>query len=392
MAMNDMTIEQASTILNAVINQATGANKTLTNVDTKNLISVAQTVLKTGYDPMTAAISQVLSRTIFSVRPYSKKFKGLEVSAQRWGNHVRKLQMIDDTFEDDERLSLVDGQSVDMYKVKKPKPLQTNFYGEITYQKHITLYKDQLDTAFSSIGEFSSFISMVLQNQSDQITQSNEEFDRMAIGNFIGGKYAGDTDSVIHLVTEYNAYAGTSYTTATIKDPTAYEPFIKWVFGRIKTLTGYMSERSELFHMNITNKAIKRHTPARRMKIYLYAPIMNDITASVLSDIYNDELLKMADHENVNYWQNIAVPDSIKVTPTYMNKTDGSLTVGNSPITIENVFGVIFDDEAIGVNSCNQWSERTPMNAAGGYTNLYNHWTRRYWNDFTENGVLLLMD
>lgn len=392
MAMNDMTIEQASTILNAVINQATGANKNLTNVDTKNLISVAQTILKTGYDPMTAAISQVLSRTIFSVRPYSKKFKGLEVSTQRWGNHVRKLQMIDDEFEDDERLSLVDGQSVDMYKVKKPKPLQTNFYGELTYQKHITLYKDQLDTAFSSIGEFSSFVTMVLQNQSDQITQANEEFDRMAIANFIGGKSAGDTASVIHLVTEYNAYAGTSYTTATIKDPTAYEPFIKWVFGRIKTLTGYMSERSELYHMNITGKAIKRHTPAMRMKIYLYAPIMNDITASVLSDIYNDKLLKMADHENVNYWQNISVPDRIEVTPTYMNTTDGSLIAANAPVTVENIFGIIFDEEAIGVNNCNQWSERTPMNAAGGYTNIYNHWTRRYWNDFTENGVLLLMD
>lgn len=392
MAMNDMTIEQASTILNAVINQATGANKTLTNVDTKSLISVAQTVLKTGYDPMTAAISQVLSRTIFSVRPYSKKFKGLEVSAQRWGNHVRKLQMIDDGFEDDERLSLVDGQSIDMYKVKKPKPLQTNFYGEITYQKHITLYKDQLDTAFSSIGEFSSFISMVLQNQSDQIAQSDEAFDRSAIANFIAGKYVGDTDSVIHLVTEYNTYAGTSYTSTTIKDPTAYEPFIKWVFGRIKTLSGYMGERSELYHMNITNKAIKRHTPANRMKIYLYAPIMNDITASVLSDIYNDKLLKMADHENVNYWQDIAVPDKIKVTPTYMDTTDGTLIVANSPVTVENIFGVIFDEESIGVNSCNQWSERTPMNAAGGYTNIYNHWTRRYWNDFTENGVLLLMD
>jgi hypothetical protein len=279
-----------------------------------------------------------------------------------------------------------------MYTVKKPKPLQTNFYGEITYKKHITLYKDQLDTAFSSIGEFGSFISMVLQNQSDQITQANEEFDRMAIANFIGGKNTGDTASVIHLVTEYNAYAGTSYTSATIKDPTAYEPFIKWVFGRIKTLTGYMSERSELYHMNITGKAIKRHTPANRMKIYLYAPIMNDITASVLSDIYNDKLLKMADHESVNYWQNIAVPDSIIVTPTYMNTTDGTLIVANAPVTVNNIFGVIFDEEAIGVNNCNQWSERTPMNAAGGYTNIYNHWTRRYWNDFTENGVLLLMD
>ena len=83
---------------------------------------------------------------------------------------------------------------------------------------------------------------------------------------------------------------------------------------------------------------------------------------------------------------------SIIVTPTYMDTTDGSLIVANSSVTIENIFGVIFDDEAIGVNNCNQWSERTPMNAAGGYTNIYNHWTRRYWNDFTENGVLLLMD
>lgn len=391
MAMNDMTIEQASTILNAVVAQATGSNKTLTNVPTKDIISVAQTVLKTGYDPMTAAISQVLSRTIFSVRPYTAKFRGLEVSAQRWGNHVRKLQMTDDGFEDDERLTLVDGQSVDMYKVNKPKPLQTNFYGEIAYQKHITIYRDQLDTAFSNIGDFGSFISMVLQNQSDQITQADEEFDRMAIANFIGGKYSGDTDSVIHLVTEYNAYAGTSYTAVTIKDPTAYEPFIKWVFGRIKTLTGYMSERSELFHVNVTGRAIKRHTPANRMKIYLYAPVMNDITASVLSDIYNDKLLKMADHELVNYWQNIAHPDSVIVTPTYMT-ANGTLTSPNSPVTINNIFGVIFDEEAIGVNRCNEWSERTPMNAAGGYTNLYNHWTRRYWNDFTENGVLMLMD
>ena len=299
--------------------------------------------------------------------------------------------MTDDGFEDDERLTLVDGQSVDMYKVNKPKPLQTNFYGETTQQKHITLYRDQLDTAFSSIGEFGSFISMVLQNQSDQITQADEVFDRMAIANFIGGKYSGDTDSVIHLVTEYNAYAGTSYTAVTIKDPTAYEPFIKWVFGRIKTLTGYMSERSELFHVNVTGRTIKRHTPANRMKIYLYAPVMNDITASVLSDIYNDKLLKMADHELVNYWQNIAHPDSVIVTPTYMTAND-TLTSPNSPVTINNIFGVIFDEEAIGVNRCNEWSERTPMNAAGGYTNLYNHWTRRYWNDFTENGVLMLMD
>lgn len=389
--MNDLTIQQASTLLNAVIQQATGANTTLTNVNTKDVITVAQTVLKQGYDPMTAAISQVLSRTIFSIRPYDKKFRGLEVTEQRWGNHVRKLQAIDGEFEDNEEFKLVDGQSIDMYKVNKPKVLQTNFYGEDTFQKHITMYRNQLDTAFSSVGEFGQFVTMVLQNSYDMIAQEDESFDRLALSNFITGKVAGDPTNVRHLVTEYNAYAGTSYTKTTIKDPTAYEPFIKWVYGFIKTLIGKMSERSELYHINITGKAIKRHTPTNRLKMYLYAPVMNDITASVLSDLYNDQFLKMAEHETVNYWQNIAQPGSVLATPTYMG-TDGTLVTASDPVQVDDIFGLIFDEEAIGVNRCNEWSERTPMNAAGGYTNIYWHWTRRYWNDFTENGILLLMD
>lgn len=389
--MNDLTIQQASTLLNAVIQQATGANPTLTNVNTKDVITVAQTVLKQGYDPMTAAISQVLSRTIFSIRPYDKKFRGLEVTEQRWGNHVRKLQAIDGEFEDNEEFKLVDGQSIDMYKVNKPKVLQTNFYGEDTFQKHITMYRNQLDTAFSSVGEFGQFVTMVLQNSYDMIAQEDETFDRLALSNFITGKVAGDPTNVRHLVTEYNAYAGTSYTKTTIKDPTAYEPFIKWVYGFIKTLIGKMSERSELYHINITGKAIKRHTPTNRLKMYLYAPVMNDITASVLSDLYNDQLLKMAEHETVNYWQNIAQPGSVLATPTYMG-TDGTLVTASDPVQVDDIFGLIFDEEAIGVNRCSEWSERTPMNAAGGYTNIYWHWTRRYWNDFTENGILLLMD
>lgn len=388
MAVNDMTIEQVSTVLNAIVEQATGKQPTIQVTDTSSFVTVAQTALKTGYDNVLNAISQVLSRTIFSVRPYNRKFRGLEVSEQKWGNHVRKLQLVDNTFEDDQRYSLTEGQSVDMYKVKKPKPVQTNFYGQITYQDHITIFRDQLDVAFSSPTEFASFISMIMQNMADRFAQMDEEFDRSAVANFIGGKIIGGTD-VIHLVTEYNAYAGTSYNATTIKDPTAYEPFIKWVFGRIKTLVGMMSERSIKYHTNLTDKPIMRHTPVDNLKMYLFAPVLNDITSSVLSDIYNDELLRFAEHEEVSYWQNIDNPDKLKLTASYMTAA-GAITTGS--VDAANIFGVLFDEEAVGSNRCNEWSERTPMNAAGGYSNIYWHWTRRYWNDFTENGLVLMLD
>jgi hypothetical protein len=388
MAVNDMTIEQVSTVLNAIVEQATGKQPTIQVTDTSSFVTVAQTALKTGYDTVLQAISQVLSRTIFSVRPYNRKFRGIEVSTQKWGNHVRKLQLVDNTFENDERYSLTEGQSVDMYKVKKPKPVQTNFYGQITFQDHITIFRDQLDVAFSSPTEFASFISMIMQNMSDRFAQMDEEFDRSAVANFIGGKIIGNTD-VIHLVTEYNAYAGTSYTATTIKDPTAYEPFIKWVFGRIKTLVGMMSERSIKYHTNLTDKPLMRHTPVDNLKMYLFAPVLNDITSSVLSDIYNDELLRFAEHEEVSYWQNIDNPDKLKLTASYMTAA-GAITTGS--VDAANIFGVLFDEEAVGSNRCNEWSERTPMNAAGGYSNIYWHWTRRYWNDFTENGLVLMLD
>lgn len=388
MAVNDMTIEQVSTVLNAIVEQATGKQPTIQVTDTSSFVTVAQTALKTGYDTVLQAISQVLSRTIFSVRPYNRKFRGLEVSEQKWGNHVRKLQLIDNTFENDERYSLTEGQSVDMYKVKKPKPVQTNFYGQVTFQDHITIFRDQLDVAFSSPTEFASFISMIMQNMADRFAQMDEEFDRSAVANFIGGKIIGGTD-VIHLVTEYNDYAGTSYTATTIKDPTAYEPFIKWVFGRIKTLVGMMSERSIKYHTNLTDKPIMRHTPVDNLKMYLFAPVLNDITSSVLSDIYNDELLRFAEHEEVSYWQNIDNPDALKLTASYMTAA-GAITTGS--VNSTGIFGVLFDEEAVGSNRCNEWSERTPMNAAGGYSNIYWHWTRRYWNDFTENGLVLMLD
>lgn len=395
MAINDMTIEQSSAVLNALVLQATGRHPKLDTTNPKNFVTVAQTLLKTGYDPVLTAISQVLSRTIFSVRPYTAKFRGLEVSAQRWGNHVRKVNYLDQSFEDDDRLSLTDGSSVDPWIINKPSVIQTNFYGEHVFQRHTTIFKDQLDVAMSSASEFGSFVSGQLSNINDQIEQANEEFDRATIANFIVGKVAKHPPSVIHLVTEYNAYIGGEYTSETIREPEVYREFVKWVYARIKNLIDLLAERSVKWHIcpikNNAMAALMRHSPANRLKMYTYSPVMNEITARVLSEIYHDDKLSMIDHEEVTYWQNIDKPGSIKADANVFDYVTGGI-VATGETTVDNIFGVIFDEEAIGVTNVNQWAQSTPMNARGGYSNTFWHWTRRHWNDFTENGIVLLLD
>ena len=134
----------SATILNEIVNQATG-NKTISAISTGNFTSVATTALGLGIDPLLNAISQVLSRTIFSIRPYSRKFKGLYQDNMRFGNHVRKLNIADSDWDKDDRYDLKDGQSVDDQAVAIPKILQTNFYGQnaVSYT-HLDVYKRQV--------------------------------------------------------------------------------------------------------------------------------------------------------------------------------------------------------------------------------------------------------
>lgn len=392
MAVNDLTFNQLSKVLNSVVQQATG-QKAQQVTNTAEFVSVAQTALKTGYDPVLQAISQVLSRTIFSIRPYTRKFGGLMVSNQQFGNIVRKLNIADKDWEEDSRFKLTDQNSVDMYKVNKPSILQTNFYGANVFEKSLTIFKDQLDCAFSNPDEFGRFVSMTMTNASDMIEQAHENLARATLANFIGGKISGDTASVIHLLTEYNTITGLNppLTAETVYQPANFKPFMQWVYSRVASLSSLMTERTQKFHINVTGKEISRHTPVNKQKVYLYAPARYQTETMVLADVYHDNFLRMADNETVNFWQSIDKPDEINVQPVYL-QADGTLKSDDTPVNKKGIFGVMFDEEAAGYTVVNQWSAPTPFNSKGGYSNIFWHFTDRYWNDFTENGIVLLLD
>lgn len=389
MAVNDLTFNQASTVLNSIVKQATGQT-VQTPTNTAEFVTVAQLALKAGYDPVLNAISQVLSRTIFSIRPYNRKFAGLQVDEQKFGNITRKLNIADKDWDDDARFTLVDGQSVDMFRVNKPNVLQTNFYGANVYERSYTIFRDQLDNAFRSPEEFSRFVTMVVQNCSDMIEQAHENMARATIANFIGGKYAAQ-NGVIHLLTEYNTLTGLSLTAQSVYDPANYKAFMQWAYARIAAISALMTERSIEYQINITGKEISRHTPYAMQKVFLYTPAAFQIESRVLADTYHDNYLRYAYNERVNFWQSIKTPDSLQVIPTYLG-TDGALVTAENAVSVSQLFGCIIDEEAAGYTVVNTWSAPTPFNAKGGYSNVFFHFTDRFWNDFTEKGVILLLN
>lgn len=386
---NSLTPNQLYTVLNAIANQATGRTD-LAATDTSSFVTVADITLKTGTDNVIQAISQVLSKTIFSVRPYTRKFQGLETDAIRFGNHVRKLAISDKAWEEDQRQTLTDGQSIDPWKINKPNVLQTNFYGQEVYQRHYTLFKDQLDVAFTSESEFAQFVTMVTSNCSDLIEQAHEELARMTIANAIGGIIAlNNSNQIVHLLTEYNSATGLSLTSTTVYQPANFKAFIEWAYARMAAVSEMLTERSIIYHNNISGKEVSRHTPKDMQRAYIYTPTAMQIESMALADIYNDQYLRMVPSEKVNFWQSIETPNSINVKAGY---TDASGEPATETVSQADIFALICDREMLGYTTINEWSMATGLNPAGGYSNVFFHFTDRYYFDNFENGVVFLLD
>lgn len=412
---NNLTVDQIFSIANNVVSQAIG--NSLTTVDLSNFATLATTDLKSNYDPVLGKISQLLTKTIYAARPYSRKFKGLEADAQAWGNHTRKINYLHKkAIENKEYATGTDGQSIDQYIIDKPKVVQTNFYGQGTLDYEDTIYRDQLDTAFEGPEQFGNFISGVMVNASNDLEQQREELARATVCNLIGARaeslHGGsnvvgkDGIGYIKLITDfYTETAGTPPSPI----PTIYQmiasgdikDFAPWAIARIKRVMDIMERRNMMYHAQPTYDdsinpfyELLRHTPKKDQHVYLLSEYMTLIESVVFSQTFHDEYLKLADYEAVAYWQTPATPGAINVKANYM-QTSSSATIGKiASVTYssDNVLGVIFDRDAAGYTVHKANVDTTPFNARGKYYNIYYSGNTTYWCDTTENAVVLLLE
>lgn len=398
MAVNSMSFKQSATLLNSVIAQMTGAT-TLTPTNEAEFVSVATTALSTGYDQLNKAVSQVLSRSIYSSRAYNPIYPSIERDSEVWGGIVRKVTILDLDFIDDAAFSLVDGQTgADPFLVNKQKAVQFNFYGGNVKELVVTTTEDQLRQAFSSSADFGSFMAAQAQVLLNQINQKIEAESRATVNNMITAAINGGGDRVVHLLTEYKAATGnTTITAANYLSAAEFEPFAKWFYGRLNTLKRFMAERSGKFHQNINTyngvaltKPIMRHTPDQYMNVFMLSQFMDQVDSSALSGIYNEQLLQLGAFERVNFWQSIDAPDQIMATPNVLN-VDGTCSATADPIEESGIIGCLFDDEALGITVIDE-GVRSIENPDGRYFNNFYNWTCRWYNDQTENFVALVLD
>lgn len=384
MSVNTLGIEQAYQLIGAIHAQATGKTSMIPTTPA-DFISVANTTLQAGYDKVLQAITQVVSKTLMAVRPYNRKFKGLEWSTERWGGITRKINFGDIPPGPDPTYALTNWQSVDQFVVKMPDVLETRYYGSDVYMGGYTIFTKQLDVAFSGPQEFAEFISALMTHMNNEREQWLEDLSRHLLVNAICAKC--DLGAAIDLLTWYNTETGLSLTDITVRQPANFPAFCKWAYAKIADISRKMTERSQLYQEQITGHDIFRHTPYEDQKIYFLAELLQEMESRVIADTYHDNFLRLADVEGVGYWQAIEDPDQAGCTPVYIDST-GAVVTALGSLEKFGIYGIMFDRDAIGYNIKDYSVEVSPYNAMGQYYNIFQHMNVQMCTDFTEKIVV----
>ena len=389
MSVNSLQIEDVYQILNSIHSQATGQTS-LAPTNTYEFTSMATTTLAAGVDTVYNALMNTLGRTVFSVRPYERKFSGLVQDNVRWGGIMRKISYADKPIGAEEAYHPVDGTTVDPWKINKANVLEMRYYGSAVYQDTITIFRDQLMQSFESPEQLGSFVAGQMTHMSNKWEQYLENLNRSTLANFMGAKIDA-SNGVIHLLTEYNTLinASPALTAADVWQPQNFN-FWRWVRGRVNIIGRRMAERSGEYQVQVTGKEIMRHTPFADQKIYLLSDALDIIDTMVNTTTFHNEPLAYADVEGVSFWQDINTPDSIDVTPAVINSS-GVVSQGTA-VQQSDIFGVMFDRDAIGTNVKLYDVANSPYNQVGRYWNTTLTANLQYTNDLTEKGVVLLLD
>jgi hypothetical protein len=415
-----LTPVDACAIVELMVKEMTGQDATVQTVDSSNFVSVGETLLRAGTENVLNTLGLVLGRTFVAVRPYRAKLVILNTTnTGLYTDRIRKISYYSrpaqesGAFNTDQNTNFNMGYDngsnggaslPTMWEQNQPVPLELNFGGRSVWDDFTTVYEIQLQQAFRSPDEFAQFVNGIMVEKGNDIESQKEGFNRTALLNYMAGLYdmkaAGAGCGAIDMTAAYNADRALSpaVTTAQIlSTPAILDDFLRFFVEEVKILSDQLTHRSIKWHwsptktINGVNYELLRHTPKDKQKLILYKPFFIKAEATVMPGIFNPEYLKVENFEGVDYWQNENVPMAINVTPAINDINTPSQQIAGTNVALDNVLGVLFDEDAIMIDYQLEEVYSTPVEARKRYRNLFWHLSRNIVSDYTENGILLYM-
>lgn len=379
-----MEMTQIYEIVNETTAQVTGTEP-IDTIDGNKIVDAGAEVLDTDQvDHYVKSLIDRIGKVVFVNRPYSGGTPSVMMDSWEYGAILEKIQYEGlPEAEENDTWDLEDQRSYDPNIFYKPTVSAKFFSERRTFDVPMSFAQRQVKTAFTSAGQLQAFFSMIETAISNGMTVKMDSLVEATINNFIVTTYGDGTANarVVKLLTEYAAFTGQTAPTADValSDP----EFVRFLAFRMKRKMVQMQKLSTVF--NVGGKY--RHTPGDRLHMILHADVAAAADVYLQSDTFHNEFVALPNADKVAFWQGSGSGFAWEDTSKIMITPRGS----ESPVTLSNVVGVMFDRDALGVSNLDR-RVTTNWNPKGEFTNNWYKFDAGYFNDFNENGVVFVLE
>ena len=380
-----MEVTQIADIVNKTTAEVTGT-EAVSDVDLNKVVETGAEVLDNDklIDNYVKTLIDHIGKVVFVNRPYTGSTPSVMMDSWEYGAILEKIQYEGlPEAEENDSWNLVDGQSYDPNVFHKPT-VSAKFYSERrTFDIEMSFARRQVKSAFSTGAQVQAFFAMIETAISNGMTVKMDSLVQLTIANAIATVYNNKLTKPVQyydLVTAYKTATGDN--TVTPENAMVTPAFTRWAAMTMKRVIARMRKLSTLF--NAGGKY--RHTPADRLHLILHSDFTAAAEAYLYGDTYHNEFIKLPQAEEVPFWQGSGTSFGWSDTSTIIVTPSGS----NVPTTVNNVVGIAFDRDALGVSNLDR-RVTTNWNPKAEFTNNWYKFDAGYFNDFNENIVVFTL-
>lgn len=380
-----MLVSQIAEIVNQTTAEVTGT-EVIENVDLNQVVETGSEVLDNDklIDNYVKTLIDHIGKVVFVNRPYTGSTPSVMMDSWEYGAILEKIQYEGlPEAEENDSWNLEDGRSYDPNIFYKPE-VSAKFYSERrTFDIPMSFAQRQVKSAFSNAAQLQAFFAMIETAISNGMTVKMDSLVQLTLANAIATVYSNKLTNPVQyydLVTAYKTATGD--TTVTPENALVKPEFTRWASMHMKRVIARMRKLSTLF-----NEGGKyRHTPADRLHLILHSDFTAAAEAFLYSDTYHNEFVKLPKAEEVAFWQGSGTGFDWADTSKIIVTPRGA----ENPVTVNNIVGIAFDRDALGVSNLDR-RVTTNWNPKAEFTNNWYKFDAGYFNDFNENIVVFTL-
>ncbi len=413
------TALEASAILNSMVEQLTGEQSTIAELDVHTMATVGELVFSQPTEDVLNALTMAIGKTYVNCKRRKNKFNIIQTEDGDLFTNIRREILIyarkaseSGAFNTDTKTNFADGfdngknpngsgvaQSVgNQWEQKLPATKEMYFGGYEVWDDWITIYEHQFKQAFTDASSFIAFINGIQIEKENEIDRTKEAYNRSIFLNHVAMVYdAGDSmpQSKVNLAKMFNDEYDTSYTSEELLT-TYLDEFLPFAMAVIRQYSDNMEDDTINYHWTPTKTGyvLPRQTMKADQRLVLFAPIFNKAKTTVLPMVFNPEYLSVENAEMVNYWQNVNDRMKIDVTPAIPDfaGTNSGLQTEGDEVEMNYFLGALFDKDAVKTHYILNSTNTTPLEARKLYRNTFYHMAKGSVSNATRPFIIFYLE